>query len=153
MYPMKCHNRSTLLMISYAKPLLYIAVYLSMLVNYTTSVSAQVSNVKSQKHISSQIATRQNRMKSNTKGHIKRSAFNEWIGSIIFAVIAATFVHNYFFQPYIIPTGSLEKSLLIGDFLFVSKFFILFYVILYCYGRCPEASHWRKKCSRARWMG
>ena len=52
---------------------------------------------------------------------IKRSAFNEWIGSIIFAVIAATFVHNYFFQPYIIPTGSLEKSLLIGDFLFVSK--------------------------------
>ena len=37
-------------------------------------------------------------------------------------VVAATFVHNYFFQPYIIPTGSLEKSLLIGDFLFVSKF-------------------------------
>ena len=36
--------------------------------------------------------------------------------------MAATFVHNYFFQPYIIPTGSLEKSLLIGDFLFVSKF-------------------------------
>jgi len=56
------------------------------------------------------------------KSMIKRSAFNEWIGSIIFAVIAATFVHNYFFQPYIIPTGSLEKSLLIGDFLFVSKF-------------------------------
>ena len=53
---------------------------------------------------------------------IVRSTFNEWIGSIIFAVVAATFVHNYFFQPYIIPTGSLEKSLLIGDFLFVSKF-------------------------------
>jgi signal peptidase I len=31
-------------------------------------------------------------------------------------------VHNYFIQPYIIPTGSLEKTLLIGDFLFVSKF-------------------------------
>ena len=56
------------------------------------------------------------------KSMITRSAFNEWIGSIIFAVVAATFVHNYFFQPYIIPTGSLEKSLLIGDFLFVSKF-------------------------------
>ncbi|MEC7173143.1 MAG: signal peptidase I, partial [Bacteroidota bacterium] len=53
---------------------------------------------------------------------ITRSAFSEWIGSIIFAVVAATFVHNYFFQPYIIPTGSLEKSLLIGDFLIVSKF-------------------------------
>ena len=53
---------------------------------------------------------------------IIRSSFNEWIGSIIFAIVAATFVHNYFFQPYIIPTGSLEKSLLIGDFLFVSKF-------------------------------
>jgi signal peptidase I len=56
------------------------------------------------------------------KSQIKRSAFSEWIGSIVFAVIAATFVHNYFFQPFIIPTGSLEKSLLIGDFLFVSKF-------------------------------
>ena len=53
---------------------------------------------------------------------ISRSAFSEWIGSIVFAIVAATFVHNYFFQPYIIPTGSLEKSLLIGDFLFVSKF-------------------------------
>ena len=53
---------------------------------------------------------------------ISRSTFNEWIGSIVFAIVAATFVHNYFFQPYIIPTGSLEKSLLIGDFLFVSKF-------------------------------
>jgi signal peptidase I len=56
------------------------------------------------------------------KSQITRSAFSEWIGSIVFAVVAATFVHNYFFQPYIIPTGSLEKSLLIGDFLFVSKF-------------------------------
>ncbi len=56
------------------------------------------------------------------KKNISRSAFSEWIGSIVFAVVAATFVHNYFFQPYIIPTGSLERSLLIGDFLFVSKF-------------------------------
>ena len=37
---------------------------------------------------------------------ISRSVFSEWIGSIVFAVVAATFVHNYFFQPYIIPTGS-----------------------------------------------
>ena len=46
----------------------------------------------------------------------------EFIHSLIFAVVAATIVHNYFIQPYIIPTGSLEKTLLIGDFLFVSKF-------------------------------
>ena len=58
----------------------------------------------------------------SNKKEISRSVFSEWIGSIVFAVVAATFVHNYFFQPYIIPTGSLEKSLLIGDFLFVSKF-------------------------------
>ncbi len=51
-----------------------------------------------------------------------RTGFGETVSSILFAVVAATLVHNYFIQPYIIPTGSLEKSLLIGDFLFVSKF-------------------------------
>lgn len=51
-----------------------------------------------------------------------RTSFGETVSSILFAVVAATIVHNYFIQPYIIPTGSLEKSLLIGDFLFVSKF-------------------------------
>ena len=44
------------------------------------------------------------------------------LGSLAFAIIVATFVHTYFIQPYVIPTSSLEKSLLIGDFLFVSKF-------------------------------
>jgi signal peptidase I len=43
-------------------------------------------------------------------------------GSLAFAIIVATFVHTYFIQPYTIPTSSLEKSLLVGDFLFVSKF-------------------------------
>ena len=51
-----------------------------------------------------------------------RTATGEWVSSIAFAVIAATLVHTYFMQPYTIPTSSLEKSLLIGDFLFVSKF-------------------------------
>ena len=41
--------------------------------------------------------------------------------SLIFAVIVATIVHTYLIQPYTIPTSSLEKSLLVGDFLFVSK--------------------------------
>jgi len=53
---------------------------------------------------------------------IPKSWLGEFIHSLLFAIIAATLVHNYFFQPYIIPTGSLEKSLLIGDFLIVSKF-------------------------------
>jgi signal peptidase I len=44
------------------------------------------------------------------------------IGSLSFAIVVATLVHTYFIQPFTIPTSSLEKSLLVGDFLFVSKF-------------------------------
>lgn len=51
-----------------------------------------------------------------------KTATGEWISSILFAVVAATLVHTYFIQPYVIPTSSLEKTLLVGDFLFVSKF-------------------------------
>ncbi|MHA7058004.1 signal peptidase I [Aquimarina sp. M1] len=51
-----------------------------------------------------------------------RTSSGEWISSILFAVVAATLVHTYFMQPYTIPTGSLERTLLVGDFLFVSKF-------------------------------
>ena len=51
-----------------------------------------------------------------------KTAMGEWVSSIVFAVVAATLVHTYFIQPYVIPTGSLEKTLRIGDFLFVSKF-------------------------------
>lgn len=51
-----------------------------------------------------------------------RTGMGEWVSSIVFAVVAATFVHTYFIQPYVIPTGSLERTLRIGDFLFVSKF-------------------------------
>lgn len=53
---------------------------------------------------------------------VLRTWFGEWISALIYAITAATLMHNYFIQPYIIPTGSLEKTLLIGDFLFVSKF-------------------------------
>ncbi|MDP5093711.1 MAG: signal peptidase I [Polaribacter sp.] len=51
-----------------------------------------------------------------------QSELGEWISSITFAIIAATLVHTYFMQPFTIPTSSLEKSLLVGDYLFVSKF-------------------------------
>ncbi len=51
-----------------------------------------------------------------------KTALGEWVSSIVFAVVAATLVHTYFIQPYVIPTPSLEKTLRVGDFLFVSKF-------------------------------
>jgi len=51
----------------------------------------------------------------------KNSAFIEWIDALIFAVIAVTLINIFLFQNYKIPTGSMEKSLLIGDRLFVSK--------------------------------
>lgn len=50
-----------------------------------------------------------------------RTTTGEWIASILFAVVAATLVHTYVMQPFVIPSSSLEKTLLVGDFLFVSK--------------------------------
>ena len=51
----------------------------------------------------------------------KNSAVVEWIDALIFAVIAVSFINIFFFQNFKIPTGSMEKTLLIGDHLFVSK--------------------------------
>ncbi len=51
----------------------------------------------------------------------KRSAAREWADAIIFAVIAATIIRTFFIEAYTIPTSSMEKSMLVGDYLFVSK--------------------------------
>lgn len=51
----------------------------------------------------------------------KKSKGREWADAIIFAVVAATIIRVFFIEAYTIPSGSMEKSLLIGDFLFVSK--------------------------------
>ena len=56
------------------------------------------------------------------RSRIPRTSGGEWVSSILFAVVAATIVHTYVMQPFTIPTSSLEKTLLVGDFLFVSKF-------------------------------
>lgn len=50
-----------------------------------------------------------------------KSKAREWADAIIFAVIAATIIRVFFIEAYTIPTGSMERSLMIGDFLFVSK--------------------------------
>lgn len=45
----------------------------------------------------------------------------EWVNAIIFATVVASLVHIFIFQMYVIPTSSMEKSLLVGDYLYVSK--------------------------------
>nr|WP_320118729.1 signal peptidase I [uncultured Marinifilum sp.] len=55
------------------------------------------------------------------KGVKKQSTAVEWIDAIIFAVVAATIIRMFFIEAYTIPTSSMEKSLLVGDYLFVSK--------------------------------
>jgi signal peptidase I len=51
----------------------------------------------------------------------KNSTFIEWLDALIFAVIAVSLINIFLFQNYRIPTPSMEKSLLVGDHLFVSK--------------------------------
>jgi len=62
-----------------------------------------------------------NRKKTKTAAKKKKSATREWTDAIIFAVIAATLIRTFFIEAYTIPTPSMERSLLVGDFLFVSK--------------------------------
>ena len=56
------------------------------------------------------------RDKPGTKSKVK-----EWGDSILFALVAASIIRTYVFEPFQIPTGSMEKTLLVGDFLFVNK--------------------------------
>lgn len=59
--------------------------------------------------------------KREVKKKKKRSFIGEWVNAIIFAVIGATLIHVFIIQPFTIPTSSMEKSMLIGDYLLVSK--------------------------------
>jgi signal peptidase I len=51
----------------------------------------------------------------------KKSKAYEWADAIVFAVFAASFLRMFLIEPYKIPTPSMEGSLLVGDYLFVSK--------------------------------
>src|SRR5438270_1149746 len=54
--------------------------------------------------------------------HYKKPAWREWVDAAVFAIVAATLIRTFIFEAYTIPSGSMEKTLLINDFLFVSKF-------------------------------
>lgn len=51
----------------------------------------------------------------------KKPALREWVDAAIFAIVAATLIRTFIFEAYVIPSSSMEKTLLINDFLFVSK--------------------------------
>ena len=56
-----------------------------------------------------------------TNNPFHKSIMREWFESIVFAVFAAAFIRMFFIEAYVIPTPSMEGSLLVGDYLFVSK--------------------------------
>jgi len=59
--------------------------------------------------------------KKKKKPKKKKGELRSWFDAIIFAVIAATILRTFLIEAYTIPTSSMEKSMLVGDFLFVSK--------------------------------
>ncbi len=56
----------------------------------------------------------------NSKNPVVRNVMS-WVDAIVFALVAVYFVNLYIFQNYQIPSSSMEKSMLVGDFLYVSK--------------------------------
>ncbi|HEV7780893.1 MAG TPA: signal peptidase I [Chitinophagaceae bacterium] len=54
------------------------------------------------------------------KNHRKKG-WREWVDAAIFAIVAATLIRTFVFEAYTIPSPSMEKTLLVRDFLFVSK--------------------------------
>jgi len=56
-----------------------------------------------------------------TLKHYHKPVSREWIDAGVFAIVAATIIRSFVFEAYVIPTGSMEKTLRINDFLFVNK--------------------------------
>src|SRR6201986_964876 len=59
--------------------------------------------------------------KKNRYKRRKKSTAREWVDAFAFAIIAAALIRIFFIEAYVIPSGSMENTLLIGDYLFVSK--------------------------------
>src|SRR5580704_5000448 len=51
----------------------------------------------------------------------KKSVWREWLDAAVFAIVAATLIRMFLFEAYTIPSGSMEGTMLINDYLFVSK--------------------------------
>jgi len=51
----------------------------------------------------------------------KKTTLREWADALAFAIVAATLIRGFYLEAFTIPTSSMEKSLLVGDYLFVSK--------------------------------
>ena len=60
-------------------------------------------------------------VKQPEEGARKKSKLREWIEAALFAVVAATLIRTFIFEAFVIPSASMEKTLLINDFIFVSK--------------------------------
>src|ERR1700754_1221412 len=56
------------------------------------------------------------------KAPVKKTKLREWLDALVFAVVAATVIRGLLFSAYAIPSGSMEGTQLVGDYLFVSKF-------------------------------
>jgi len=67
------------------------------------------------------ISEKEHYIKPENRVRVKKSQIREWTDAIIFAVVAASIIRIFMIEAYTIPTSSMEKSLLVGDFLFVSK--------------------------------
>jgi signal peptidase I len=59
--------------------------------------------------------------KNQTVPKSTKNKTREWLDAIVFAVVAATIIRGLLFSAYAIPSGSMEGTLLTGDYLFVSK--------------------------------
>ena len=67
------------------------------------------------------ISPKEHYIKPADRVKVKKSVTREWVDAIIFAVVAASIIRMFMIEAYTIPTSSMEKSLLVGDFFFVSK--------------------------------
>ncbi|MCW3467336.1 signal peptidase I [Chitinophaga nivalis] len=61
------------------------------------------------------------RRKKQEESVRKKSRIREWTEAALFAVVAATFIRTFIFEAYVIPSSSMERTLLVHDYLFVSK--------------------------------
>src|SRR5690606_8099051 len=59
--------------------------------------------------------------KKNNEHKKKKPVWREWLDAALFAIVAATIIRTFLIEAYTIPTGSMEGTMLVNDYLFVSK--------------------------------